>query len=332
MKKLGHIFVWLLVCSATYAQDIHWSQFDYNPVFQNPANVGRFNGDYRFFANYRDQWRSVTKAFSTISVSVEAKNLYKGISVGAFFFHDVEGDGKMRTIEFQPSVSYTLKLSADSTHLFRPGLQLGINNRSLDPTKFYYDNQWDGTKFDQNLPNNEVYQTRKRTNFTIGIGAAYEFQKSKRERINVGIGVFNLNRPNQGFFGQKMNREIRLNVFAQAEYKIGYDWDILPSLQMNFQGKYREFILGSQVRYILKDRLGEYMTVMGGLYYRAQDALYLLVGMEYQSWWAGVSYDINASSLVPASTARGGIELSVRYIFFNFKPKKIFHRACPDYI
>lgn len=315
-----------------WSQDIHWSQFDYNPVFQNPGNVGNFNGDYRIHANYRDQWRSVTVPFQTFSVSGEAKNLYKDLSIGAFLFTDVAGDGKYTTVEFQPSAAYTFKLTPDSTHIFRPGIQLGINFRSLNPDAFYYDNQWNGQQFDEYIPHNESFASTKRTNFTIGAGGVYEYQKGKRERITTGIGLFNLNRPNQGFFSDKINREIRLNWFARAEYKIGFDWDILPSLQLNLQGKYRELILGSQVRYILQDRLGIYRAILGGIYMRNNDAFYITAGVEYQNWWAGISYDINHSSLTPASRARGGIEFSLRYIIYHFKPKRITHRICPDFI
>jgi chromosome segregation protein len=42
--------------------------------------------------------------------------------------------------------------------------------------------------------------------------------------------------------------------------------------------------------------------------------------------------DTNISKLIPASTARGGLEISVEYILTRFKPKKVIHRICPDYI
>jgi hypothetical protein len=29
---------------------------------------------------------------------------------------------------------------------------------------------------------------------------------------------------------------------------------------------------------------------------------------------------------------RGGVEFAVRYIIRKFKPKRIIHRVCPDYI
>jgi hypothetical protein len=55
-------------------------------------------------------------------------------------------------------------------------------------------------------------------------------------------------------------------------------------------------------------------------------------GYDYKDFFVGVSYDINFSKLVPASNGRGGLEIAVRYIIRTFKPKKIIHRVCPDYI
>lgn len=327
------IIIATLLGASLRAQDIHWSQYDHSPVFQNPTNVGQFNGDFRFHGNFRDQWRSVTVPFQTVQISAEAKAiLLDNLNFGLFMFNDAAGDGTFRTIEVQPSVSYVHKLTSDSTHLLRGGLQLGINSRSFNAGAFSFDNQWNGIQFDNALPTNETFANQKRTNFTWGTGVAYEYQEGKRRRLRAGIGLFNINRPNQGFFGEKIQRDMRFNFYANATYDIGFDWDILPSMQLNLQGKYREFIIGSQVRYILKDRLGEYQSIMAGAYLRSKDAGYIVVGGEYQNWWAGLSYDINFSSLYAASKARGGLELSIRYIFTRFNPKQIKHRVCPDFI
>lgn len=334
MKQLKYIL--LLICSISctaYSQDIHWSQFDHNPVFQNAANVGQFDGDYRFHANLRDQWRSVTVPFQTFSVSAEAKSfLLDNLSIGGFLFNDVAGDGSFRTVEFQPSASYLYKLTPDSTHLLRGGLQFGINHRSFDAGAYTFDSQWNGYVFDEALSSSETFQTQKRTNFTWGTGFTYEYTEGRRKRIIAGIGLFNINQPNQGFFGQNINRDMRFNFFTRAQYELNSDWDILPSVQLNIQGTYNEFIIGSQARYILKDRMGEYRAFYLGAYLRSRDAGYLIAGMEYQNWWAGVSYDINFSSLSAASRARGGFEFSLRYILRTFNPKEVTHRICPDYI
>ncbi|MES2799119.1 MAG: PorP/SprF family type IX secretion system membrane protein [Bacteroidota bacterium] len=323
----------LFFAQLSVGQDIHWSQFNDNPLFQNPANAGHFNGDYRFVGNLRDQWRAVTKPFTTFSLSADSKwNKQPQLGYGLLFFHDVSGDGKLRTIEVQGNVAYQLKLSADSTHNLRFGLNVGMNHRQVNWNNFYFDNQFNGQQFDPNLPTNELYQNDRKTNFSVGTGISYEFRINERKKINAGVGLHNLNRPNQGFFNTTIRRDIRFSAFAKGIYKLDIDWDIVPSLQFNVQGVYREFVVGTQAKYYFTNTTKKYVAFYGGFFYRNRDAMFISVGMDYNNWFAGISYDINYSKLVPASYARGGMEFAVRYILHHFRPSKAIHRVCPDYI
>jgi type IX secretion system PorP/SprF family membrane protein len=256
----------------------------------------------------------------------------KKIGLGALLFHDVAGDGHFRTVELQLNANYALKLTDDSTHTIRPGINIGLNHRQVNWDAFSFDSQYNGQQFDPSLPTNEQYFTNKKTNLSIGLGSIYEWNRAKRQKLTAGFAAFNLNHPNQGFYGQKVQRDIRLSLFARATYPLGLDWDLLPSVSFNIQGKYREMIFGSQVKYTLVNRLGDYKALYAGLFYRNRDAGYVSVGMDYQSWFVGLSYDFNFSKLVPASNARGGFEVAIRYILFRFKPSKSVHRICPDYI
>ena len=333
MKRLLHLVIFILLANGASAQDIHWSQFNDNPIFQNPGNAGHFNGDMRFVGNYRDQWRSVTVPYSTFSVSGDA-NLYshKNLGYGILFFHDVVGDGQFRTIELQANVSYLIKLSADSMHSVRPGINVGLNHRQLNFDQFYFDSQYDGITYNPALSTNENLQTDRKSNFSVGIGSVYEYYKNDRFKFTVGAAAFNLNRPNQGFYTSVIQRDIRTSLFGKGLFKLNYDWDLVPGINLSIQGKYREFNIGSSVKYTLVNRLGQYRALYAGLWYRNRDAAFISVGMDYQSWFVGLSYDINFSKLVPASRARGGFEIAIRYILHRFKPKKIVHRICPDYI
>jgi len=336
MLKLKHtlpLIILSLMQFSAFSQDIHWSQFNHNPIFQNPANAGHFNGDYRFYGNYRDQWRSVTVPFSTFALSVDSRiSKYKNIGYAINFFHDVVGDGQFRTIEFQGSASYNLKLTSDSTHNLRLGLNLGLNHRQFNIDQLNFDNQFDGISYNPSLASGETFQTDRKSNLSTGVGATYMYYLNKRLNFTGGVGFFNLNRPNQGFLGVKIKREIRTEIFVNGIYKINHDFDLVPGIKSSIQGKYREFMIGSSVKYTLIVRLGEYRAVYAGLWFRNRDAGVISIGMDYQNWFAGLSYDINFSKLVPASNARGGIEIAVRYILHQFKPKKITHRICPDYI
>ncbi len=336
MKSLNQLYlliVILLHTSISYTQDIHWSQFNQNPIFQNPANAGDFIGDIRFVGNYRDQWRSVTVPFSTLALSADSK-LYnkRNFGYGISFFNDQVGDGVFRTIEIQGNFAYQLKLTQDSVHNLRVGLNVGMNHRQFNADAFYFDNQFNGIIYDPSLSSGESIQTNRKTNLSIGFGTTYKYYINERYTFTGGIGLFNLNRPNQGFFGKKIPREIRLTTFIKGIYKLNSDLDLVPGFNLSFQGKYRELMLGSSVKYTIVNRLGEYRAIYAGLWWRNKDAAFINVGMDYQSWWFGLSYDFNFSKLVPASKARGGIEFSVRYILHRFKPSNNYHRICPDYI
>lgn len=331
--KLLRIFCLLLLANQTvWGQDIHFSHLNRQPLYQNPANTGLFNGDIRLTANYKDQWRAVTVPFQTIALAGDLRWKEKGIGIGGYLFHDNVGDGFFQTFEFMLSVSKTIKLTSDSTHTLTGGIQAGLNYRSVNMTKFYFDNQFNGLIFDPNLSTNENYQSSRTLNPNTAVGLVHQYFFGKHNKLTTGISLHNINRPNQGFYGVKNPRDIRFSLFSQAVYELNSELDLLPGLGLNIQGKYRELLVGSQVRYTLINKLGTYRAVDGGLWFRSKDAVVVRVGLAMQNWSAALSYDTNISKLIPASNARGGLELSFEYIITRFKPKKVVHRICPDYI
>jgi len=330
--SFAHIFMIVFLPFLGLGQDIHWSHVNRQPLYQNPGNTGLFVGDLRFTGNYKDQWRNVSLPFSTFAAGVDGKWKKRGLNWGALMFYDQVGDGKFKTMELQLSLSKQLKLTADSVHCLSVGVQTGLNYRQVNMSKFYFDNQFDGIAFDPNLPTLESYTNDTRTNASVSTGAVYTWNRSKTEQLTLGIAGFNLNRPNQGFYGQKVQRDRRLSLFGGYERPLNADWTLLPGFSFNLQGKYRELVLGSQARYTLVNRLGTYRAVDGGIWFRSRDAVIVRVGVAIQNWSVALSYDTNISKLVPASNLRGGLELSAHYIITRFKPKSVIHRVCPDYI
>ena len=329
LKKFIFFLVSFCITNA-WTQDIHWTQFNDNQLFQNPANAGNFNGDLRFIGNFKDQWRSVTVPFSTFSFSID-KNIKK-VGFGLLAFHDQVGDGKLSTIELQGNVSYNLKLSLDSSHNLIGGLNIGMNHRQVNWNSFYFDSQFNGYVFNAALPTNESIQTDRKTNISIGAGVLYEWVKNPRLKLNIGIGAFNLNRPNQGFYNEIIKRDVRYNGFLKATIAVKPMIDVIPSIQYSSQGTYQELVLGSSVKHYLPSKTFVYRAVYAGLWMRNKDACMLTLGYDHQDLFVGLSYDINLSKLLPASNARGGFEIAVRYIINKFKPKRVDHRVCPDYI
>ena len=71
MKKMKRIILIVLLGTVTLAKaqvDPHFSQYYMHPLWLNPALTGAINGDYRVGVINRNQWSSITNAFSTIGL------------------------------------------------------------------------------------------------------------------------------------------------------------------------------------------------------------------------------------------------------------------------
>lgn len=332
--KYGLLCITLICAFVTKSQDIHYAQFFNNPLYLNPANTGNFDANLRFVGNQRTQWRSVTRPYNTFSLSAEAINLFgpENIGYGVSFMHDVAGDSRLSTTEFLLSGSYKYILP-DSAHVLRPAIQFGINHRQINYDDLNFDSQYNGFYLDEGLPNQEAFQTASKTAPALNLGLVYEWDINKEWNLNLGTALFNITRPKQSFFNVDSIRRDRRFVFhGQAEYLIDKEWAVLPAFFTSFQGKYREITLGAQGRFVLKNKLGEYVATYAGLWYRNQDAGFINLGLDYNDWRFGVSYDVNISGLRVASNLRGGFEFSVRYLMRFFKPDPVTYRICPDYV
>jgi len=308
------------------AQDIHWTQFNNNPIFQNPAGAGNFNEDLRLTANYRTQWRSVSIPFQTTAIAADTK--YKQFGLAINYFHDQVGDGKFQTNEMQLSLCRPLQIN--KSHQLRGAIQFGFNQRQLNSNAFYFDAQFNGYIFDPNAPTNETFQTASMSKPMLGLGLIHQYQINSKIDIQTGLGLFNLTRPNQSFFVDNTQRDIRLNLFSLLRYSYTNELSFEPSFQLQFQGPYREFTIGGTSTYLFSKK--DKIFLSGGLWWRTQDAFCLQFGMARGPLYCGVSYDFNYSSLVPASRGRGAFELSLRYVFSKFRPAPIQYRLCPDFI
>lgn len=329
------LLVMLTVIRNGASQDIHFSQFDLSPLNLNPANTGLFDGTYRFAGNYRNQWRSVTVPYSTFSLSADALEPFnkKNIGMGMRINHDIAGDSRFRTFQFDLSGSYLFSPGGDTTSKISIGVTTGITNRNLSYDALRFDNQYNGYAYDASLSNGENFQRESRTYLNLQFGLAYFKQLSKRNFIQGGIALANLTKPKQSYFDvTSIKLDRRFNVHATMNYALNETLELIPSMYLQFQGTYKEIIAGSQVRYILVNEKGVYRAVRAGLFYRTKDAGYISVGLDYDQWVAGVSYDINISDLNPASNYRGAIEFAVIRILNVYKPKMIQRRICPNYI
>jgi type IX secretion system PorP/SprF family membrane protein len=322
---------------ASFAQDIHLSQFNSSPQNLNPAQTGLFDGDWRFVGNYRSQWSAVPVPYKTFSLSTDTRlktkmqNAVPGL--GLIVNTDQAGDSKFSTTQVLMSAAIIKKLNKDSTHFISLGIQPGITTKSFNTSALTYDNQYDGDKYNSALSSGENYSKTKITYFDIGGGLAYLWKKNYRTQANIGVSAFHINTPKQSFFGDNsIKLDTKTTISGLVQFPVAAQFDVIPTFLYQKQGKFNETVVGAFGKYYLQPIDGIITAVSLGGFYRAKDAFILVANMDYRSFNVGVSYDINTSKLVAATNNRGGFEISIIYIIKKpvvFVAKK---RVCPIYM
>jgi type IX secretion system PorP/SprF family membrane protein len=318
-----------------HAQDIHWSQFQMSPLNLNPAQTGFFDGDYRFIGNHRNQWKSVTKPYTTFSGSVDAglgilsteRNRY---NAGILFNNDKAGDSKLGTTQFALSLSVIRALDKDGVHFVSLGLQTGYVSRSINYSDLYFDEQFDGDVYNPGSGNTENFDNSKHGYVDFNAGVAWLMQTENKFKLGAGFSIQHINRPDDSFFSTPAKVFPRLQGDVKVELPVASRFDLIPSVLFQNQGSFQELVGGTSVRYRISELPGRQYAFSVGGWFRSKDALIASAGLDYNALRVGVSYDINTSDLDRASNGKGGYEISLIYIVRKVKPIGI-KPPCPLY-
>ncbi len=300
------------------AQDLHFSQYDHAPLFLSAGQTGLFAGDYRFAANYRSQWFSVPVPYSTFAASAEARLLGDRLendvfAVGVLAWHDKAGDSELSSSQAQISISYAKQL-VKGLFLYG-GVYLGGGQRRFKMDRLQFDDQYTGDQFDPTRISAEQSVGRN-TNLAyldVGMGAGLRWQLSRRTYINAGFAMMHLNTPKQSFMSGEVELPVRLNLHAAASAQISTRGDLVLTTQIQRQQTYSSSMFGLMYRYHLNLKRGRETAVFFGSLYRLGDAVAPILGINYQTWQAALSYDVNLSAFNVATNRHGAVELSLIY-------------------
>ena len=334
MKKLKLYFAGgaaiLLMPLISAGQDIHFSQLTQMPLLLNPAQTA-LTHEFMAIINYKDQWKSVSpNSFKTFNVCSDVAFLTKPngnhMGLGLNVFSDKAGDGAMGTTTGQLHLSGVL--AVDDNNMMSAGIYGGFGQRSLQYDKLFWDNQYVGGTLDMTVPSGEPTGVPTRTYADMGAGIAWFYGKghatiTSNDALNfvAGFSMQHLNRPVYSFYG---NSDMRLPMkfIAHGTADLGlknYSLVLQPAYIFMIQGGHHEINAGMLVKYWLQEashftgRKKAAALVLGG-YYRFSDALNIVTGVEINTLRIGFSYDVNISNLTTASHARGGFEVSVRFM------------------
>jgi len=335
-KLLLGCYIFITGSLILHGQDLHYSQFMSSPVYLNPAATGVFKGNYRIALNGKNQWQSVTQPYRTISLAFDMTPVQRrfkrdAFGAGVIVHADVAGDSKFSTTNPALTFSYIRSLDRQGTHTVSAGIQAGMVFRSISTSALSFSNQYNGYNYDPGLPNNEEFHLTNYNYFDIGAGTHWNYQFARERSCYAGIGVYHFFRPKQSFMDDRnIKLDVKWNMYAGTQLNLSPAVDITPQVLIVKQGQYNEVLMGSQVKYI-QNRYShtDYLSLNAGLYYRSKDALIFTTGFDYKQFVFGISYDMNVSSLKPATYYKGGLEFSLVYTYSKYKNKRRKEIPCP---
>ena len=315
----------MLISGASFSQDIHFSQFYASPLTLNPALTGRMNGDYRLAAIYRSQWKSLTSDPSFVPYATPAasfdipfvfgKKKNQAVGAGILFVNDLTNHKRLNTLQAQVSVAYIKVLDKNFKHQLSIGLQGGIRQTSVKATEFTYANQYVNGVFDPSIQGEPSIGDSK-TIPDINAGLFYSGTLVKKLTVYTGFSLFNIGEPNQSLYeGRESKLSMRYVVHGGLDWGITEKLSLLPGVIFMAQAEARQVNFGTNFGIDISEKPGKEATLYVGAWYRWEDAVSPMVGVELlKRFRLGLSYDVTTSDLKDATDSRGGFEVSLVYV------------------
>lgn len=314
LKRIISLFSVLLLAQGAMSQDYLLSQPWAISSMVAPSFAG-LNLGGKVFATYRNMYTSLKGGHIAI-VGYDQYFHPMRSSFGANIAYTNYASSALSQTEFNIQYNYSVQMTSD--WYFRPGLQLGLFYRTIDPNNMIFADQIapDGT-FLPTTSFNPVNTSVVR--FDAGVSVLFYNQY-----FFGGVHADNLLGNKISFMDQaETTNPLKLSVFAAGLIPISkglgkYDAkdDVTIAALYQWQGQYHQIDL---------DIMYHRRYFMAGVGYRGvpfytpeglknNDAVKLMIGGSVAGFSVSYSYDINVSSLVDVSGGSHEIVLTYRFM------------------
>jgi type IX secretion system PorP/SprF family membrane protein len=294
--------------------DPHFSQYYANPLWLNPALTGVIDGDTRINANVKNQWTGIPNGYKTSALSVDFRSGEKA-GFGFNVLNQSAGTAGFNYFAAYASYGYGVAISSDGTQKLHFGLQAGLINRSFDPSKLQFDDQYNPIiGFNPNAPGFETFATTSATVFDASAGVFYyDGDPIHTANVFVGLSVAHLTSPKDPFTNGTLQSRlpVRFTAHAGVKIKASDNFDVIPHAIYISQQTNTVKAMGVYSELKFEDDNG---LILGAMY-RIGDAAVADAGYHLKNLVIGVCYDFNTSALKSATNGQGGFELSLNYVF-----------------
>ncbi len=323
------LLILLLVSSIPYlgkGQDVHFSQYQLNPLMLSSAKTGQMEGDLQAGFMYRNQWRKASRhPFKTFSAYAEKKFYRKmdHIGGGLVIVGDRSGPANYTSNRIYFSGAYHKKFGY---HKLVVGIQPGIVSNGIGNTTFPAQFDYSIGQFNSDLPALEPNLKDAQTFLDFNTGLLYHYQKEGLS-VSVGQAFAHVFSPNASLVkDHTYELPVRYISHANAHINLTSKIALKPNFLYMHQNEATEVNAASLVQYRFNNahdlamRLGlGYRNNTNGFesnqLFKNDDALSILSGFRYKFLDLGLAYDLTVSDFNEANNGNGAWEIALTYIY-----------------
>jgi len=331
-SKLKHILIVFQVVlffgTTSFAQDVHFSQFDAAPLYFNPSQSGLFDCNHRFIGNFKGQWStynsimlSYDQPFKYIDKLVDLKGDRMGL--GALVYSDHSGENSYGNTQLRIMPAYHKDVSSTLRVSF--GLNMMLNIAGIDETTVILPGGVDPLNGSGTAGVDFENPTKMYADLGVGLNVKYDL--TPQFPIYAGATLDRLFGSGGGGIasGVKHPNYRRLSFNANSVVPVNSLISLLPSFIFQDQNKYFEMNFGSYARYNTESMSQNVSALYAGAWMRYGDAL--IFGVAFDSpnskgvLNVGLSYDMTISSFRVSdkwantnNVGKNSLELSVKFI------------------
>jgi len=291
INKLKYLIILLFLPIISFSQQLpHYSLYMMNDVIVNPSILSA-KTDNQLTLMFRDQWTGFEGAPKTQSISYNNVNHSK-FGRGINIVNDITGP--ISALSATVSGSYIVPVK--NKNVLTVGASVNILQYKIDNNQIILE--------DDGITDPALQGGIDKTLAHSGnIGAFYYSDK-----YFIGASVLNilsskLNVSNSGVANRLIN-----HYYLNAGYSFDYrqDIEIIPSVMFKKVG-------ASNLQMDLNVKTVFNETIWGGISYRTNDAIIAMIGMNFNEYSLGYSYDITTTKIKIPSYGSHGIVLSYKF-------------------
>jgi type IX secretion system PorP/SprF family membrane protein len=311
MKYFFTLFIITITSFSVFAQDAHYSMYQYAPLYLNPAYTGQSAHENRLVLNYRSQWMNIPPAYRNIGASFDHKRNNGGW--GLLLNQNDAGAASLQQTNVY--FNYALGRQLSDRHHISLGGQAGFTQKRFDATALSFDAQYNTTNgFDATLNNGENFTRTSVLTPDFNVGFLYQFLPSEASKISgeAGFAFSHLNTPDISLTeGEQEDLPLKRLLHVKLNYVVNEQFTLSPRILSMSHYTAREVTYGVLGKY----KMSEKTALNFGVDIRQDEAFIFTGGIERNNFILAASFDATNSSLQTPTNGQGAVEIALIYLF-----------------